>query len=1032
MKQIILFVLTFLVSTSIQSQSEIDAQKNLNIDSLITHLDIDTSGWHNIQAEINAVPPMDTVTLDQSLDIAKDTAYASKLLNESIGLMNMHNYDLAYLKADSARQIYILRIGYECKEVAHCLNQFGRTNYLENDFSNSIKFYKKALAIMLKKYTVANSYAGNLCYNIGLSYFQLEQYDSTILYNRNALFIKTIKPDNDFSAVIASYFEIGKSYMNIGNLNSAIEYLQKSLQYQLIQDPHDSLKFVEIFLYIAHVHYFKGEFNKAEKYILKSLEINHKANGNQLNSALLYTFLGGIYEEYGNYNKSIELHQKSLKIRKMILGADHLITAYSYNNLASSYDKNKEYDKSNELYQKALKILSNQFGLDHIEVTDIIINLGVNFLRQGQYNKAIEYFHRGIENQLKYLPPNHPNLCNTYFNLGLSYFQNNKIDSAILFFKKDLETQMIYQDHSQTKFYETVLYLMRSYNCLNQFNLSKILLNTAISEMKKYFFYETDQSTIIQYQYYKLPIIEMAINLSFLDLCYSKSYSSSGKILDYSELAHANLLNYQSKSNEALTFSSIPDSLTQKEYKLRVETNWQEKQKQGLLNIGKVETDPEVLNISSIIFDLKRSQEELINLFEKEYPDYYYLKYDTKTISLEETRNSLLKQGETLLEYFVGDSNIYAFVVRPDTFHVEQIKLDFNLDSLVKQLQTGLYGYYGVPVSKRLDAVYKSSLSDYDNAANELYQRIIAPIQTYLTRDVIIVPDGVLGYVPFDALIKSKPIRTGDFKTYQYMINDHNISYTYSATLLKQMRDKKHKKTPTKSLVAFAPFFRGSYVQLDTTIKLVFDTLDDGRDTTIFENYVTRKDYTELPSSGEEVKSASALWKGDYYINTDATEQKFYDVAGDYKIVHLSTHGVADTRQRDYSYLTFSEIKDSIENEYLYVRDIYNTQLNADLVVLSACETAQGELQRGEGIISLARAFAYAGVKSIITTLWVVDDKATKDIMRDFYIELKKGKTKANSLRNAKLKYLQTAKKPNRHPFFWGSFIPLGDMQEIK
>ena len=174
------------------------------------------------------------------------------------------------------------------------------------------------------------------------------------------------------------------------------------------------------------------------------------------------------------------------------------------------------------------------------------------------------------------------------------------------------------------------------------------------------------------------------------------------------------------------------------------------------------------------------------------------------------------------------------------------------------------------------------------------------------------------------------------------------------------------------------------------------------------------------------------MWKGDYFVNSDATEQKFYDVAGDYRMVHLSTHGVADARQGDYSYLAFAEQKDSIENEFLYVRDIYNTQLNADLVFLSACETAQGELQRGEGIISLARAFAYAGAKSIITTLWQVDDAATKDISIDFYKNLKKGFSKDVAQRNAKLRHIKTAKSAQKYPFFWAAMIGIGDMGAVK
>jgi CHAT domain-containing protein len=154
--------------------------------------------------------------------------------------------------------------------------------------------------------------------------------------------------------------------------------------------------------------------------------------------------------------------------------------------------------------------------------------------------------------------------------------------------------------------------------------------------------------------------------------------------------------------------------------------------------------------------------------------------------------------------------------------------------------------------------------------------------------------------------------------------------------------------------------------------------------------------------------------------------------AGDYRILHLATHGRADNRVGDYAFLAFSEIKDSIENELLYVKDLYNLELNADLVVLSACETGIGKLQRGEGIISLARAFAYAGAKSIVTTLWEVNDKSTSELMRYFYRELKLGKDKDEALRLARQRYFDKAAPRGLHPFFWAAFVPVGDMRPVR
>jgi CHAT domain-containing protein len=192
-----------------------------------------------------------------------------------------------------------------------------------------------------------------------------------------------------------------------------------------------------------------------------------------------------------------------------------------------------------------------------------------------------------------------------------------------------------------------------------------------------------------------------------------------------------------------------------------------------------------------------------------------------------------------------------------------------------------------------------------------------------------------------------------------------------------------------------------------------------------------RKDLQPLAHSGEEVSGVQKMLGGDVFYGKDATEERFVQLAGGYRILHLATHGKANDEAADYSFLAFSEKKDSLENELLYVRDLYNLSLNADLVTLSACETGAGKLERGEGIISLARAFTYAGAKSIVTTLWSVQDERTKDLMLDFYRNLKKGMNKDEALRETKLAYLFKNNHAAAHPFFWAGVVAMGEMTPL-
>jgi CHAT domain-containing protein len=481
----------------------------------------------------------------------------------------------------------------------------------------------------------------------------------------------------------------------------------------------------------------------------------------------------------------------------------------------------------------------------------------------------------------------------------------------------------------------------------------------------------------------------------------------------FAELSKAIVMFQNMKETEALHFAQIPKLLQKEERQIRLDIADLDKKHQQLSASGFLESDTTVLKISSRLFDLRQEYEALKLRLEKDYPDYYRLKYDLSTASLAYVQDSLLQPGQTLLEYFTGDSSSYIFLVQKDRHEVLEVKTEKPLKAWVAQLQEGLYAKHTDGKAQLTDAAYRSSLDNYLPAARFLYEKLIAPVKDKLTPEVIIVPDGVLNNVPFEALLTQDPERPDRPHTWHFLLNDHDINYCYSATLLREMRQKQHRRQPKNELLAFAPFFDG-----DTTLL-----------GNLFEHDLTlRKDLQPLPDSGEEAFGAAKIMGGKAVLAAGATEENFIRQAGDYRLLHLATHGKANRSAGDYSFLVFTEIEDSLENELLYVRDLYNLSLNADLVMLSACETGAGQLQTGEGIISLARAFAYAGAKSMVTTLWSVGDRHSKDLTLSFYKSLKKGMRKDEALRQAKRDFIGKNKGTQAHPFYWAGFVAIGDM----
>jgi len=1001
-----------------------------------------------------------------------DTVVANHFFEEMKELIKEGKWEMAKEIGEKSKEIYIEKFGGRCKQVANIWHQLGMIDYRQGNYENASNAWNTALNIRLEVlgpdqldvaasytalgflnvakglYTKALEYqlkalsirlvilgpedsnvAGTYS-NLGVAYDAQGEYDKALeCYQKSSgIYLKNLGMEHP--AVLGLYNNLGITYQSIGDFDKAIECLRQTLAIRLKVLGAEHPDVATTYYSLGDAYNQKGEYDKALEFDQKSLAIRLKTlEPEHPDIASSYDITGITYHFIGEYQRSIKFKQRALAIRLQTLGKEHPDVASSYDNLGVSYESTSEYRKALDLKQNALVIRLKTLGPDHPDVAFSYNSLAFSYSYIEEYEKAIEYFHKALEILLNAHGEQHPDVANIYSNLGDSYNITHKYNEAIYNYQSAINSCQYKKNNFQGV--NSMQKLVRALNKLSTTQqkqyieiqsprlLSESYSNVlqaldAINYQQSTF---TDEGTKSHWQTKNYPIYEQAISVSLLKAEVDKNDTLRYHTFTYAEKSKASLLQAQIKAADAINFAGIPDSLLQKEHDLRIDITWREKQRQSLLDKGLTETDTNTLRISSIIFDLKHDYEALKKRFETQYPAYYRLKYDLSTISLPYVQDTLLQPKQALLEYFVGDSIIYIFVARPDTMIVREVKRNFPLEDWIEQFRQGLYGFYTAPKADQTDALYDKCLEQYLEYAPKLYEKLFAPVKAFLPEQVIVVPDGPLGYVPFDALLTAAPKDPNNFKQYPYLLDKHQFSYTYSATLLKEMRDKQHHHEPTKEFVAFAPFYDG-----DTTLLATMYTYDD----------LMRKDMQPLAYSGAEVAAASKMMHGEIVAGASATEERFTSMAGDYRILHLATHGRADNRVGDYAFLAFTEIKDSIENELLYVKDLYNLELNADLVVLSACETGIGKLQRGEGIISLARAFAYAGAKSIVTTLWEVNDKSTSEQMRYFYRELKRGKTKDEALRLARKRYFSEQSVDVCHPFFWAAFVPVGDMRAVQ
>lgn len=926
-------------------------------------------------------------------------------------------YDKAVECYKKSLQIFSNTLGENHAYVASTLNNLGLICNVKGDYNQAIDYCWRALKIWSATLGENHPDVAAGFDNLANSFAYKGEYDEAIIYHQKSLQIRLNTLGENHPDIAGSFNNLGLTLSSKGENDKAIEYYQKALQIRLNAFGHTHPDVASSLSNLGLVLGFKGEYDMAIEYHQSALKIWLSTLGeNHRQIAIAYNGLGVNYDSKKEYEKAIEYFKKAAQIWSNTVGENHPDVANALNNIGNIFSVVGDNDKALEYHQKALQIRLNVLGEGHPDVAYSFNNLGDVFSYKGEYEKADEYYQKSLQIRLNVLGENHPTVANSYIGFGLSYYLKGDYSKALPYFQRALNIRSKSFEEINPAVIISLSVLAKVYYKTHQIDSALYYVRQAINAIQVQAISPVAAQTKSLYQSENLSVFEQAIEFSLAKANLDNNPALKRKTFEYTEMSKATLLQAQIKAAEALAFAGIPDSLLHQERNLRVSITWREKQRQGLLEQGFAETDTTVLNIGSIAFNLKKRYETLKNRFETEYPEYYRLQYDLSTVNLSYVQDTLLEKDHTLVEYFTGDSAVYVFTIRPDTFTVTVIKKDFPLDSLVGQLRKGIYGYYqkGIPDAE----LYYATAREYTTTAYTLYNKLVKPIASLLTENVVIVPDGVLGYVPFDALLTERPANPTYFHTHQYLGRDHRISYAYSATLLREMRDKKHSAVPVGSVIAIAPFFRGDA----TALREQLDTLS--------ELIALRADTLKaLEYSGREALVAEKILKGRVLLGLAATKDTFQALAGDYRILHLSTHGKANDRMGDYGYLAFARSDTAFEK--LFVKDIYNLSLQADLVVLSACETGIGQLQRGEGIISLARAFAYAGAKSIVTTLWQVDDARTSRLMQHFYKNLHHGMPKNEALWRAK-RTLFTGKKDSAHPFFWAGFIPIGDMSALR
>jgi len=844
----------------------------------------------------------------------------------------------------------------------------------------------KAIAVT-KKQTFEKSQVQTIAYELlAVLYESTGNYDKALKIALESLEARLSLPlisARDSTLVANNYNNIAGIYLPKGDYNQAIEYYQQAVGIQQ-QLKFDLDELIPINNSLAQAYTLTNRPHQSFQYLYQNLSLFKTTLKNiPIDDYILtYNYLAGNFLKLEKADSALHYLHKALQLHQ----ADSTYIHTTYRNIGLAYKSKKDYTNALDTLELALKTALDKYGNKVRYVSTAHRHIGEINSLQGNFTIALSHLQKALE------------AVSNDFDQSTIY-KNPALEQV--FDKVRTLKALVLKARTFLQYYEQITCqpqdLEMAYNTYQlAADLIDILKQEFIAEGSKEFLVGNATAVYEGLIYTSLLLQEQE------NLADSKSTDYTNTAFGFAERGKATLLLAAMKDAEAIAFAELPDSILNQEIELKRDLAFYQRKLYEEKN--KAESDSlKMATWKQLVFDLKRKQEELQANLKSNYGDYFQLQYGVSTPSISQIQKELLTPTKALLEYFVGDSTIYVFAISQKNAHIYSLPKTPLFLEKVAQLRRSL----NTPPHTATDK--QAAYQEYVDVAHFLYQQLLAPAVGLFPNEVselTLVADGILGYIPFEALLTNLPNSEKPNYTPQnlnYLLNDYSINYAYSATLLLSAHQMTSKKTQ-ETFGGFAPQFATK-------------TIAQNRGCVI-------ADLANLAHNRAEIEAIQGQIGGQAFADTATNSQLFMEQADQYKILHLATHACVDDEDPMFSKIFFSDT-------YLALADIYNLRLNADLVVLSACNTGTGKLVNGEGIMSLSRGFMYANCPSVLTSLWQVNDRVTSDLMTVFYQKLEEGLSKSEALRQAKLTHLQNSTNKFAAPYYWAAFVQLGNSEPI-
>lgn len=922
----------------------------------------------------------------------------------------------------------------------HLLRSWAGACQQENDWLCAEDHYKQALDEERKSRSETLSIAASL-QGLGNALMQRDNFSGAEEYYKQALFIRQ-KWAPESLPVASCLSDIASLYLKRGDLGAAEEHARRALAIREKLSP-DSLDVATSLNNLASTLVLRGDFAEAQEYLMRALTIRKKLTPASLDEAATLNNLGLDFMQRGDLVKADAYISRALSIEEKLI-PDSRSVAQCLDNLGIIYSLRGDLSRAEEYGERALTILKKTApgSLDvayslgnvsevitqrgelikaeryHREALDIIKRLAPGSLDEmealtysgelaktrGHLVEATQYYHRALAIGTK-LAPQSRHVADTLSNLAEVFLDSGDLTEAERYYTRalniieklspgsSLDAEILVGlakvDRRRQKLNTAADLFERALNAIER-QIS--LIGGTTSERARFraehvSYYKSDMEVLLAQNRpdAAFQVLERSRARSFLELLAERDLGFGADLPAEIQQARGENAAAYDRTQEQIAELSLPKDAAQIE----------QLQKQ--------------------LRHLEAERESIGERARQASPHFAALHYP-KPLGLEAVRTAL-DPGTALLSYSVSDDQTVLFVVLP--VGQEPGLSVFDLKVTGKALRGQVDAFRKLIQREGNGSARESRQASLAAQEREFYDLLLAPVESIISSSerLLLIPDGPLQVLPFAALKD----RSG-----HYLVEGKPLHTTMSATVYAELkRTRPAKSDKPLELAAFGDPLYPPNVQAAITANEA-GTFDGELRSAVERGFAL----SQLPFSRVEVQSIAGLFAGHdvKYLREQATEEHAKALGKGVRYIHFATHGLLDERFPLNSSLVLtipSKPTEGQENGFLQAWEIFEqVRLDADLVTLSACSTGLGQELNGEGLIGLTRAFQYAGARSVLASLWSVDDYRTMQLMRRFYAELHAGASKDAALQRAQLQLLHSTAED---PYYWAAFSLTGD-----